>query len=180
MDIVFLIIVLLVIAGLIAVLQIGWRIGFVCAMRESVNKFYGARRTNVGRIFLILGCLSLAAGLCTSGYTWYFTSFAQHANGTVIEMREKKHKDPDVVIYAPSVRFQDSAGVQHTFSSGLFQAPPEFHVGENVPVLYLGRYPQTAHIDSFWEVWTRPIVLGILCIVPLAVGLILIHCQKIV
>jgi len=177
-GLIILFIVALVIGLIVAGIQIAvMKIGFVRAMLDAANKFYGTTRIKVGRILLIVSGLGLMIALCTTLYTWHFTSVARHARGTVIGTRE--HTDRDgLVVYAPTVRFQDSAGVQHTVSSSFFQAPPAFHIGESVPVLYLGDDPQTAHLDGFWEIWVPPIVLGIFSTIFLGISLSFICCRQ--
>jgi len=171
---IFLIIATLIIGLTVVILD--WFISRYCqGIREVFHKF----RTKVGRILLIVSGLFFVAALCTTLYNWLFTLAAHHASGTVIEMREEKDKH-GIVRYAPTCRFQDSTGVQHTVSSRLFEAPPAFHVGESVPVLYLGSSPQTARIDSFGEIWLLPIFLGITCVVFLPFGPSLIWCRKLV
>jgi hypothetical protein len=178
MGIAILVIVVLI-GGLIVGIQIGFMIGFSCAMREAAKKLYGTRGNIAGRILCIVGSLSLVVALCMTLYSWHFTHVAQHASGTVIEMREQKDKD-GAVSHAPTFRFQDSTGIEHTVSSSFFQEPPAFHVGESVPILYLGDDPETARIDSFWQVWGLPSLIGIESIVALAIGLTLTFWPKIV
>ena len=122
-SLIILFIAALVIGLIVAGIQIAvMKIGFIRALRDAANKYYGTTRTKVGRILLILSGLGLMVALCTTLYNWHFTSVAHHARGTVIGTREHTDKDGHV-LYAPTVRFQDSAGVQHTVSSSFFQAP---------------------------------------------------------
>ena len=151
--------------GLIDVILYGFIIRHFQEIREAFERF----RTKVGRILLIVSGFFFVAALCTTLYEWLFTLAAHHASGNVIERREQKGSD-GLVKYAPTFRFQDSAGVRHTVSSSLLKAPPAFHVGESVRILYLTGSPQTAHIDSFWEIWLLPILLGIMCVVLFPFG----------
>jgi hypothetical protein len=165
---------ILVVVVLIAGISIGFMIGFSRAMREAAIKIYGRRHSFVvfGRLATILGSLSLLVAFGSWIYTLHFTHVAAHTSGMVIEMQQQTDKDTGSVSYAPTFRFQDAAGVQHTVSSGFFQSPPEFHVGDAVSVLYLSDAPQTARIDSFWQVWGLPSLAGLLGSFTLFVGLI--------
>jgi len=122
----------------------------------------------------------LIAAPVISFHTWQFTRTAKRTNGTVIEMRAQADKDSGGgAAYAPTFRFQDARGSQHTVSSSIYSAPPEFRVGESVMVLYASGDPQSARIDSYWQVWGLPSLLGILGSFDLLVGVIVLNWPKI-
>ncbi|HSY17399.1 MAG TPA: DUF3592 domain-containing protein [Candidatus Acidoferrales bacterium] len=145
---------------------IGFMLGFSRAMREAANRLQqrnDAKHTAfVGRLVLVLGLACLIVDLGVSVHTWHFKQVAQHASGTIIEMLQDKGKDSGGTSYAPTFRFQDANGMTHTVSSSMYTSPPEFHVGDIVPVLYQGDRPQAARIDSYWQVWGQATLLGII------------------
>ena len=172
-------ILILIMVVLTAGISIGFMLGFSRAMREAANRIHGTKRPVIAKLVIGLGCAALVGALATSLHTWHFTRIAQRASGTVIEMRQQTDKDSGSVIYAPTFRFQDATGAQHTVSSGFYSSPPEFHVGDGVTVLYRGDDPQTARIDSYWQVWGLPSLLGIIGSIELPVGLVILFWPKI-
>lgn len=173
-------IIILVIIILIAGINLGFLLGFSRAMREAANNLNRPRISVFGPFAAVFGGVGLLIALGFGIYSLHFTLAAARTNGTVIEMQSEVEKQDDSTItsYAPTFRFQDAAGVQHTVSSSFFQSPPGFHVGDAVVVLYLPNHPQTAHIDDFWELWGFPAFGGILGAVLLLVGLIVMAWPK--
>jgi hypothetical protein len=171
--------VILVVVALVTGVYIGFLIGFSRAMRGAAGKFYGTKRPVVGWLFGVLGSIGLLVAIGSWFYLLHFTHVALHATGTVIEMQQQVDKD-GVIAYAPTFSFVDVAGVQYTVSSGFFQSPPAFHIGDTVPILYLSSDPRAARIDSYWQVWGLPSLLAILGGFFLAVGLIVILWPRII
>jgi hypothetical protein len=167
------------VVGLLFGVVFGFMLGFSRSMREAALKLQGRKRSKAPILLIIGSCLGLIVALGMTAYTWHFTRVAQHAAGTVIEMREQKDKEGGIS-HAPTFRFQDSAGGQHIVSSGMYQEPPAFHVGDTVGVLYLPNDPQTASIDTFGQVWGLPVLFGIVAAISLAAGLIWISWPRIV
>ena len=172
-------ILILIFVVLVAGISFGFMLGFSRAIREAASKVHGTRRPVIAKIFIGLGCAALVGALATTVHTWNFTRIAQRTTGTVIEMRQQTDKDSGSVSYAPTFRFQDATGMQRTVSSSLYSSPPEFHVGDSVTVLYRGDDPQTARIDSYWQVWGLPSLLGIIGSIELPVGLVVLFWPKI-
>lgn len=170
---------ILIIVVLIAGISIGFMIGFSRAMREAASKIHGTKRPVIAKLVIGMGCAVLVGALATALHTWHFTQIAQRTSGTVIEMRQQTDKDSGSVSYAPTFRFLDAAGAPHTVSSSFYSSPPEFHVGDSVTVLYRSDDPQTARIDSYWQVWGLPSLLGIIGSIELPVGLIVLFWPKI-
>jgi hypothetical protein len=154
-------------------------IGVSRAMREAAGKIHGMKRPVIAKLVIGMGCAVLVGALATALHTCHFTRIAQRTRGTVIEMRQQTDKDSGSVSYAPTFRFPDAAGAQHTVSSSFYSSPPEFHVGDSVAVLYRSDDPQTARIDSYWQVWGLPSLLGIIGSIELPVGLIVLFWLKI-
>ena len=171
---------ILIIVVLVAGISFGFMLGFSCSMREVARSLHGTRRPTVAWVVIILGCAALVGALGTMLYTWHFTRVAERTSGTVIEMREQTDKDSGSICYAPTFRFQDAGGSPHTVSSGVFSSPPEFHVGDVITVLYRRDAPQDARIDSYWQVWGIPSLLGIGGCIELPVGLSMLFWPKII
>ena len=170
---------ILIFVVLVAGISFGFMLGFSRAMREAASRIHGTKRPVIARVVICLGCLALVVALASSLHTWRFTRVAQRASGTVIEMREDTDKDSGSVSYAPTFRFQDATGAEHTVASSFFSAPPEFRVGDRVGVLYRADSPTSARIDSYWQVWGLPSLSGILGSIYLPIGLVILFWPKI-
>ena len=170
--------ILLVIVVLVAGISIGFMLGFSRAIREATSNSRGTNRPTIGRIFIGFGCVALIAGLAAALHTWQFTRIAVRANGTVIEMRTQTDHEGSTS-YFPTYRFQDASGSQHTVPSSFGSSPPAFHVDQAVGVLYRSDNPQSARIDTFWQVWGLASLLGIMGSVQLPVGLVVLLWPKI-
>ncbi len=170
---------ILIIVVLIAGISFGFMLGFSRAMREAASRIHGTKRPTIAKLVIGFGCAALVGALATTLHTLHFTRVAQRTSGTVIEMREQADKDSGSVSYAPTFRFQDASGTPHTVSSSFYSSPPEFHVGDTVTVLYRSDDPQTARIDSYWQVWGLPSLLGIIGSIQLPVGLIVLFWPRI-
>jgi hypothetical protein len=171
---------ILIIVVLVAGISFGFMLGFSRAMREAASRIHGTKRPVIAaRLVMGIGCLALIVALATSLHTWRFTRVAQRTSGTVIEMRENTDKDSGNVSYAPTFRFQDATGAEHTVASSLFSSPPEFRVGDRVGVLYRADSPTSARIDSYWQVWGLPSLLGIIGSIELPIGLVILFWPKI-
>jgi hypothetical protein len=160
-------------------ISIGLMLGFSRAMREAAKQIHGTRRPLIAKVLIGIACAGLLGAAATALYTWHFTRTAQQTPGTVIEMRKRIDRDSGSVTYAPTFRFNDAAGDEHTVASSFFSAPPEFRVGERVRVLYRADSPQSARIDSYWQVWGLPSLLGIISSIELPVGLAILLWPKI-
>lgn len=154
-------------------------LGSCRAMREAASRVHGTKRPVVAWLVIGLGGVVLVVALATSLRTWHFTRTAHRTSGTVIEMRGQADKESGSVNYAPTFRFQDGSGAEHTVSSSFYSSPAEFRVGDRVGVLYPSNAPKSARIDSYWQVWGLPSLLGIIGGIELPVGLILLFWPKI-
>jgi hypothetical protein len=72
--------------------------------------------------------------------------------------------------YAPVFRFTSRDGRAYTVTSGSSSSPPEFAAGQHVRVLYEPSDPTAATIDSFLQLWMKPIVLAGVGIASSALG----------
>jgi hypothetical protein len=171
---------IIIIFAFVAGVCFGFMLGVSRTMREAASQSHGTRRPIIAWVVIGLGCAVLIGAFGTMLYSWHFIRVAQRTSGTVIEMREHAGKDSGDISYAPTFRFQDASGASYTVSSSIFSAPPEFHVGDTVPVLYLHDDTRNAKIDSYWQVWMMPSLLGIIGGIDLPVGLIILFWPKII
>jgi hypothetical protein len=169
-----------IILFLIVGIGIGFMIGFSRAMRDAARHFQKSStiRPTLAWILISVSSLLLIASFAISLHTLRFTRIAQRTTGSIIEMRPNRGDSGDVT-YAPTFRFQDAIGSEHTVSSHFYSAPPEFRVGDTVKVLYRGDDPQSARIESYWQVWGLPTLLAIIGGIQLPTGIIALCWPKI-
>ncbi|OQB90703.1 MAG: hypothetical protein BWX84_01763 [Verrucomicrobia bacterium ADurb.Bin118] len=168
------VILIVLVSGIVFGVILGFMIGFSRSMREAAKQIHGAKNPLVPKLFIGTGCVLLVAASATAIHTWHFTRTAQRTTGTILEMRQKTDKGSGDVTYAPTFQFEDAAGAQHTVASSFYSSPPEFHVGDNVSVLYRPDAPRRARIVSFRQLWALPIVLGVMGVVAVPLGVILL------
>lgn len=108
-----------------------------------------------GWVFLALGALHVLTGL-GMGLDYLSLSFrSARVEGTVVEMRVS---GPDGSAYEPVVEYHVGNSKYRCTGTGSGFSP--FAVGEKVWVLYKTSQPEAARIDSFFERWLMPLIIG--------------------
>lgn len=130
-------------------------------------------RAGLGMIGLTgIVILVVAAALTVRTLLFLHTSVA--TKGTVISnvLVAQSRDDGEQVTtnFAPKFSFIAADGKTYTVVSVNASSPPEFAEGEQVRVLYNPLNPNSARIDSFWQLWFAPILFGALGVVASAVG----------
>ncbi|MDR3660453.1 MAG: DUF3592 domain-containing protein [Mycobacterium sp.] len=119
-------------------------------------------------VFLTLGLsLAIAAGVCAAFVAHDFST-DNHADGTVVELVPSGHGSSPR--YRARVEFTTSTGAQIRFLSSVSSNPPPAKLGEHVDIRYDPNDPHDATIDSYWQVWFLPTLLGIISAPFLLVG----------
>jgi hypothetical protein len=102
--------------------------------------------------------LVLGLGLLFLGYHFYgeterFLAMADHAIGTVIDLRENDSSDGQST-YSAVVEYSDDRGGSFKFVDSFSSSPPYYQTGETVHVLYDREDPKDAQIDrglaNYW------------------------------
>jgi hypothetical protein len=130
----------------------------------------GSRRSGVAfGVFLAAG-LALLTG---SGYSLVHTraaiARAVPADGTVVDLIASADADGDTMYY-PRVRFRTRTGDMQEFTGGVGSKPAAFDVDEGVKVLYDPERPGDARIDTFFQLWFLPLLLGGMGIIFAGIG----------
>ncbi len=172
-----LLIILLLLALILNFVVVGG-IVFLYVTRPASRRNYNLGATSLSKILLIIGPVMLLAAIPAGLHAWHFSRTALHADGTVIELRERKDTESGSISYSPTFQFQDASGGQHTVASRVYSSPPEFRVGEKITVLYRGDAPDNAVIDSFWQLWGLPTMLAIGGFVLLSAGILSLFWPK--
>lgn len=110
-------------------------------------------------LFSLIGLVLLGVALYVTDGTREFVASAAIASGEVIDLIESRDSDGDS-IYRPRVQFQTPDGRRREFTATVAANPAGFYAGEAVEVLYDPVRPSTARIDTFFQLWFTPLLLG--------------------
>jgi hypothetical protein len=104
-------------------------------------------------IFLLIGPCTLAFGLLSSLRTERFVARSQPGDATVINMRQVHDPTGNVPTFAPDFSFVTADGRTFVLPSRVSSNPPEFKVGDHVPIRYELDHPELARIATFGQLW---------------------------
>lgn len=129
----------------------------------------------VSGVFSIVGVgLLLGSAFVFSDVT-SFTGRAMQADGTVIDLERSRSSSSSSsgssVTWRPVVEFTTATGRRIEFVSSVGSSPPSHRVGEPVKVLYQPADPDSARIDSFFQLWFGFLIVFTLGSVFTAIGL---------
>jgi hypothetical protein len=108
--------------------------------------------------FCVAGPLCLVIALGSAGQRAALIYSGQRADGTVVA---KRSTGSSRVTYAPVFQFTASDGRAYVVSSDVYGRESAFRYGERVRVIYQPRHPEGARIDAFAQLWTLPLVVGV-------------------
>jgi hypothetical protein len=119
-----------------------------------------------------MGPLFLTISLVTTVQRLVFLHEAERAQGQVVALRQARTRRTSRPAYFPTFRFTATNGQSYTVSSSNGERRTDW-LGKPVPVLYLPRHPEDAHIDTFAQLWMAQMVTGVVgsgfSVIPLAV-----------
>lgn len=122
----------------------------------------------LAKVFLSLGISLAAAAGVAAAVTAQSNSADHHADGTVVELVPSGHgSNPR---YRARVEFTTATGEHIRFLGSVSTSPPPAELGEHIDVLYDPANPHDATINSYWQVWFLPTLLGIIGAPFLLVG----------
>lgn len=122
-------------------------------------------------IFLLVGLGMLGGAVYSFVTTWRFIGGAIAADGVVIALEERWSSADGDYTYFPQVAFETEDRRRFEFTGDTGSRPAAFDIGEPVRVLFDPARPETARIDSFFQLWLLPLILGGLGTVFSAFGL---------
>lgn len=108
--------------------------------------------------FCIAGPLLLVVALGAAMQRTALLYSGLRAEGTVIA---KRQTGSSRVTYAPVFQFTTNDGRTFVANSDVYGRESAYRFGEHVPVLYRQGHPESARIDAFAELWTLPLVTGV-------------------
>ncbi len=135
---------------------------FESLQRESVGK----KGLNVGRlvgtIFMSLGGIMLAVVAYVVVSNYQFEQRAIPVKGTVIDYQShlsSNDQGQSTTMYTPVFQY-DFKGKSYTYVSSTSSSSKEYEIDETVEVLVDPEEPAEILINSFWEKWFLPVLLG--------------------
>lgn len=108
--------------------------------------------------FCIVGPLCLAVALGSALQRAALLYSGLHAEGTVIA---KRQTGSSRITYAPVFQFTAIDGRTYVVSSDVYGQESDFRYGQRIRVLYRERHPESARVDAFAQLWTFPLVAGV-------------------
>lgn len=123
-------------------------------------------------IFFVVGLGLLAAAGFWANSIRIFVNTAWTADGVVVDLLPV---DSDgSTLYKPLVRFVTDRGQEVVFSTNSSSNPPGFSVGEKVEVFYQPANPTEAKINTVFQLWGGPLIIGGLGSIFFAIGFAMI------
>lgn len=135
-------------------------------LSESVR----TRRGTTGILAVAFTSVGLLVGLVAAvGAAVIAVSISgdRSVDGTVVDLSHNGKS------YRPVVEFVLPESAPVRFTSWVGSNPPAFDVGEQVRVRYNPDNPQDAVIDTYWQIWFVPTLIGIIAAPFLGVGIAL-------
>jgi hypothetical protein len=109
-----------------------------------------------GPVFLLI---SAATGLETAHFVYSSLS----TEGVVVDFHYiRSARRVNTWSCAPVFRFTANDGRNFTVTSNTGQNPCPWRIGDSIRILYKESHPEHARVDSFFQLWTLPIVFGFL------------------
>jgi len=115
----------------------------------------------IGVTFALLGIVLLAGGLAWWQSARSFVQSAEHTEGTVIEIVEKRDRDGGIT-FSPIVEFTDHQEQPRKYYSTTSSNPSFYSVGDKVKILYDRDRPDSAKINHWFDVYFGPLLLFVL------------------
>jgi hypothetical protein len=108
--------------------------------------------------FCVAGPLGLAVALGSAAQRTVLIYSGLRAAGTVVA---KRPTGASRVTWAPVFQFTASDGRAYVVSADVYGRETAFSYGQRVRVIYPRSHPQDARIDAFAQLWTLPLVVGV-------------------
>ena len=98
----------------------------------------------------------------------------------VVSLLPQPQEEDGSIDFAPVFRFVAQDGRAFTVKSDVASKPPEFVIGQAVPVVYQVKHPDEARIQSFLQLWFQPVMFGSVgfCSLAAAFGVLLFERRR--
>lgn len=108
-------------------------------------------------VLLLLAGIFFVVGLIIHQDTSQFLQRAARAEGEVIELRQTRDSDGDL-LYRPVIAFVTQNGERVVTEAGSASNPPSHRVGDRVALYYDPASPDQIRLDSFSDLWLLPTI----------------------
>jgi hypothetical protein len=108
-------------------------------------------------LFSLVGLGLLAPALWVGYRSWAFLQVAQAVPGTVIGLEWSDSDDSSGA--RPRVRYE-VRGEPYQITGNSWSSPPAYAIGDQVRVLYPPGQPKAAQLESWFDFWFLPALLG--------------------
>ncbi|MCX7939170.1 MAG: DUF3592 domain-containing protein, partial [Thermoflexales bacterium] len=108
-------------------------------------------------VLLLLAGIFFVVGLIIHQDTSQFLQRAARAEGEVIELRQTRDSDGDL-LYQPVIAFVTQNGERVVTEAGSASNPPSQRVGDRVALYYDPASPDQIRLDSFSDLWLLPTI----------------------
>lgn len=116
----------------------------------------------VGTIFMSLGGIMLVVVVYLGVSNYQFSQRAILVKGKVIDYdtyQSRNDNGGSTTMYTPTFQYKFK-GKTYTYKSSTSSSSQDYEIDETVDVLVDPEEPQEILIDTFWEKWFLPILLG--------------------
>lgn len=124
---------------------------------SKIGRWVGFGVMSIGLIMLLSATYVIYSNM-------RFEKRAMHVRGKVIDLSSYESSDDDggsTTMYTPVFEYAfNGQTYQHTSSTS--SSSPAFEIGEEVEVLVDPQHPEDILVNSFWEKWFLPLILGIM------------------
>ena len=122
-------------------------------------------------ILTVIGLVILVGSFIWINHTSNFLDQCLETKGIVVQLNWDY--DEGVAHAYPVFQFiNQNTGEEITAQGSSGSNPPDYHVGQEVDILYNPENPYDVKVNSFWDIWGGPIILAGLGFVFLTVGLV--------
>jgi hypothetical protein len=141
----------------------------ILATSEAARRALRNQR-RAGPFTIVIGLVMLAVAMYAGRSMAQLEIAGLHAPGKVLELVSRSNGRSGFTYHAV-VRFTTASGTSIQFEDGVGTSPPEYHVGDDVQVLYLANAPpSSAVIDRDIGNWALPVGFGLAGMVLVALG----------
>ena len=122
---------------------------------KTANRVYIGCITIFANIFFAAFCLW---GVYAGYTSWQLQTNGETTTGMVVELKEQSDGQGGCCTYVPIVEFAVN-GQAYSIDGDTASDPPQYEVGQAVPILYAPASPNKAQINKWTERWLFPLII---------------------
>jgi hypothetical protein len=122
---------------------------------KAANRLYNGCIIIFANLFFAAFCLW---GMYAAYTSWQLQTNGETTTGIVVELKEQSDADGGCCTYVPVVEYSVNEQT-YSMEGDTASDPPQYEVGEEVPILYDPSDPNKAQINKLLERWLFPIII---------------------